>query len=154
MARAKADKRAAKPVPSRSKKITTNTKGRKTKLKLVASPPEVRLTAKGKAAVAKQIADDAGEKKLSSKLLETLEKHRQKRVAQLAAERPKGRRGRRPKVSLDYVPEHQEEDAYVLEQEFEALQYDTGIPVPSKGEEAGVVVDRAEDFDEELNFDW
>lgn len=161
MARAKAEKRAARHAPLRSKKSSKNEKTAKTvkaakvtKLTLVPSTPELKLNARGKAAVAKQLADDAGEKKLSSRLLETLEKHRQKRAAQLAAARPKGRRGRRPKVSLDYVPEHQEEDAYVLEQEFESLQYDTGIPVPSKGEDGALTLDRSEDFDEELNFEW
>ncbi len=156
MARAKAEKRVSKHALLRSRKMLKPTKGKgRANLKLVLPTPEIKLSVKGKAAAARQLAEESGEKKLSSRLLETLEKHRQKRAAQLAAARPKGRRGRRPKVSLEYVPEHQEEDSYVLEQEYETLQYDTGIPVPSKeGEAANVNVERSEEFDEELNFDW
>lgn len=156
MARAKAEKRASKHVQTRSRKISrVDKRSNRAELKLVSAPPEIKLSTRGKAAAVKQLDDESGEKKLSSRLLETLERHRQKRMAQLAALKPKGRRGRRPKVSLDYVPEHQEEDSYVLEQEYEALQYDTGIPVPSKeGETAGVNVERSEEYDEELNFEW
>lgn len=155
MARAKAEKRAAKHALSRVKKLSRKKSGKKVvKLKLVLPVSDAKMSAKAKTTAAKQLAEESGEKKLSSKLLETLERHRQKRAAEFAASKPKGRRGRRPKVSLDYVPEHQEEDGYVLEQEFETLQYDTGIAVPSKADESGLALDRAEDFDEELNFDW
>ena len=155
MARARVQKRAAKYALPRSKKMKSRkAQAGAAKLRLVPTTPEPRLNAKGKMALAKQLADESGEKKLSSRLLEKLESHRQKRQAELVAAKPKGRRGRRPKVSLEYVPEHQDEEAYVLEQELETLQYDTGIPVPSKGEESGPTQDRPEEFDEELNFDW
>lgn len=153
MARAKAQRRVAKSVPARSRKSDKPIKKR-ANLKLVPAEAPVRLNDKGRAAAVKQLDEEMGEKKLSSKLLEVLERHRQKRAAELAAAKPKGRRGRRPKVSLDYVPEHQEEDSYVLEQEYETLQYDTGIPVPSKEPESAPNLERTEEIEEELNFDW
>ena len=70
-----------------------------------------------------------------------------------AAKRP-GRRGRRPKNLAEYTPQHNEEDSYVLESEVQSLEYDTGIRVAGKGDDNALNVERFEDFDEELNFDW
>jgi hypothetical protein len=67
--------------------------------------------------------------------------------------RPPGRRGRRPKQAAEYTPMQQEEDSYVLESEFERLEYDTGIRLKDGAEDGSFSLDRAEDFDEELNFD-
>ena len=154
MARAKAEKHAKRGLLREKKSKQPVRRGKQAKLKLVPPIPEPKLSARARAAAVKQLAEQSGEKKLSSKLLETLEKHRLKRAAELAASTPKGRRGRRPKVSLEYVPEHQEEDGYVVEQEIVTLQYDTGIAVPTGADDGSVTFERPEDFDEELNFDW
>jgi len=52
----------------------------------------------------------ASEKKVSQKLLETIEK-RKKAAGKVPPmfSRPPGRRGRRPKGAVEYTPEHQEE---------------------------------------------
>ncbi len=69
--------------------------------------------------------------------------------------KPRMKRGRRPKGMQDYTPMHQEEDAYVLESDYEGFEYDTGIKLKEKeGEEGGLSLDRMDDFDEELNFDF
>lgn len=65
-----------------------------------------------------------------------------------------GRRGRRPKSMEGYTPVNQEEP-YYGEQSNEGLEYDTGISVnKGKGEDGLVQLERFEEFDEELNFDW
>jgi hypothetical protein len=66
--------------------------------------------------------------------------------------RPQGRRGRRPKNLADYTPEHQEDENYALESQYEGLEYDTGIQVKQPRDE-GFNAERFEEFDEELNFD-
>ena len=94
-------------------------------------------------------------KKVSQKLLEIIKKRQQTapKVNRVFG-KPPGRRGRRPKQPIEYVPEHQEEENVTRENEYERLEYDTGIQVKSGGEDAGVNFERPEDFDEELNFDW
>lgn len=97
---------------------------------------------------------------ISQKLIDTIKNRRgqnggnsKKRGAQLFA-RPGMRRGRRPKALEGYTPTHQEEDAYVLESDAEALEYDTGIRVKEQSEDGVFGAERMDDFDEELNFDW
>jgi hypothetical protein len=95
-------------------------------------------------------------KKVSQKLIETIEKRKQEQAKAGNPNRfgkPAGRRGRRPK-NVHYTPQHTDDDNYTNEAEFEGLEYDTGIRVKSKGEDGGFGVDRFEEFDEELNFDW
>ncbi len=104
--------------------------------------------------------------KIAAKAAELLAKKAERPVAALAAVgaksknvmfgksagRPPGRRGRRPK-NMDYQPSNNEEESYVLENDYETLEYDTGIRVKS-GKDDVMSLDRVEDFDEELNFDW
>ena len=96
-----------------------------------------------------------GEKKnVSQMLLETIERRkREKAQKQGLPEKRPGRRGRKPK-NVDYTPSNNEEDQYVYEAEYERLEYDTGIRLKDHNEEAGNGLERIEEFDEELNFDW
>lgn len=129
---------AAKATAALEKKTTKATKGRKE-----VAQPTVAASAETPA------------KKVSQKLIETIEKRRQaqgKAPGALFA-RPAGRRGRRPKGAVEYTPEHQEEDVLTVDADAEGLEYDTGIRVKQQREE-GFSLDRFEDFDEELNFDW
>lgn len=96
-------------------------------------------------------------KKISQKFLEAMEK----RKSQGGWGARKGsmfgkpaRRGRRPKASAEYTPENSNEEGYVLEEQFERIEYDTGISYKSQGGDDGSFsLDRFDDFDEELNFD-
>lgn len=121
----------------------------------------VKTVAPAKAAV----AIDESKKKLSEKLLATIEKRKAEQAsAKPAFSKPRGRRGRRPKNLLEYQPysEDQQDDPYSDNNENENIEYDTGIRVTSTAsfsatylrEDGSVVMDRVEDFDEELNFDW
>jgi hypothetical protein len=96
-------------------------------------------------------------KKISQKFLEAMEKRKGgwgARKGALFGGRPPARRGRRPKASSEYTPENNSEEAYVLESEYERIEYDTGISYkPQGGEDGGFSLDRVDDFDEELNFD-
>jgi len=94
---------------------------------------------------------DGAQKKVSQKLIETIEKRKK---AKGMFGKPPGRRGRRPKNAAEYTPSNQEEDGYVLEQDMEGIEYDTGIRMKEGGEEAGFAIDRFDDYEvEELNFD-
>lgn len=95
-------------------------------------------------------------KKISEKLLEAMEKRKAEQGQRSPfGGRPMGRRGRRPKNMADYTPMSEEqEDSYVLESENENLEYDTGIRVSGARDDGGFSLDRVDDFDEELNFDW
>ncbi|MBM4303718.1 MAG: hypothetical protein FJ112_05265 [Deltaproteobacteria bacterium] len=99
-------------------------------------------------------------KELSQKLVDTIEKRKQAKESDGKPQgskffvKPPGRRGRRPKNLVDYQPENREEDSYIVESERENIEYDTGIRVSERKDESGFGVDRFEDFDEELNFDW
>src|SRR5690606_32227725 len=102
-------------------------------------------------------------KKISQKFLEVMEKRKSQggwgaRKGAMFG-RP-ARRGRRPKASAEYTPEHSNEEAYVLESEsYERIEYDTGISYKTQGggnglsDDTGFSLDRFDDFDEELNFD-
>ena len=69
--------------------------------------------------------------------------------------KPPGRRGRRPKAAAEYVPTNNEEEgAYVLESDYEGIEYDTGIKMKEGGEDKSFSLDCFDDYDEELNFDW
>jgi len=95
----------------------------------------------------------APKKEVSQKLIETIEK-RKKSKGMFG--KPPGRRGRRPKNASEYTPMNQEEDGYVLESDYEGIEYDTGIRVKDGGGATtdGFAVDRFDDFEvEELNFD-
>lgn len=105
---------------------------------------------------------EESKKKLSEKLLATIEKRKAEQGKAPAFSKPRGRRGRRPKNLVDYQPysEEQQDDPYSYPSENENLEYDTGIRVssPSSGasfrDDGSITLDRVEDFDEELNFDW
>ncbi|NBX93869.1 MAG: hypothetical protein EB120_04415 [Proteobacteria bacterium] len=108
-------------------------------------------------------SSEAAKKKLSEKFLATIEKRKAEQDKKPAFSKPRGRRGRRPKNLTDYQPysEEQEDDQYSYQSENENLEYDTGIRVqnaPQTGiafrDDGLVTLDRVEDFDEELNFDW
>jgi hypothetical protein len=99
------------------------------------------------------VTPNTGEKKVSQKLLETLEKRRKNQLEGRGSfGKPAGRRGRRPKAMAEYTPGNQEEEAYVLESDHESIEYDTGIRVKDNSDDRGFNMDV--DFDEELNFDW
>ncbi len=115
-----------------------------------------------KAASLNTTAQEESKKKLSEKLLATIEKRKAEQSKAPAFSKPRGRRGRRPKNLVDYQPysEEQQDDPYSYPSENENLEYDTGIRVasPSGGasfrDDGSISLDRVEDFDEELNFDW
>lgn len=146
-----------------AKKKTTTAKA------VTAKPATVKLTAvlekkttkvtKGSQSVANPIvaaSQDVPAKKVSQKLIETIEKRRQAQGKAPGAPlfaRPAGRRGRRPKGAVEYTPEHQEEDVLMADSDAEGLEYDTGIRV-SQPREEGFSLDRFDDHEEELNFDW
>ena len=134
----KAKKAAAKPVTTQVVKATAK------KSLAVPVAEEVMKPAPNSAETKKQV---------SQKLLETIEKRKQMK-AQNGFGKPPGRRGRRPKDMSEYTPENREEEAYVLESDYEGIEYDTGIRLKGGGEDRGFGVERFEEFDEELNFDW
>jgi hypothetical protein len=153
-------KSKAKPKTSKSATTSVETRVAKRGIKLVEplvaeSSTDASLSVKPDSSDAKT----AGDKKVSQKLLETIERRKK---AQGANGRPgsmfgkaPGRRGRRPKAAMEYVPGNQEEEAgYVLENDYEGLEYDTGIRVKEGGDDKGFNLDRFDDYDEELNFDW
>jgi hypothetical protein len=97
-----------------------------------------------------------GDRKVSQRLLETIERRKKGQAAggKGLFSKPPGRRGRRPKAVSEYVPGNSEEETFVMESDYEGIEYDTGIRVKEGGEEKGYNLDRFEDYDEELNFDW
>lgn len=104
--------------------------------------------------------DAASSKKISQKFIEAMEKRKTQggwgaRKGSMFGGKPPARRGRRPKASAEYTPENNSEEAYVLESEYERIEYDTGISCkqPQAATEDGFSLDRFDDFDEELNFD-
>jgi len=103
-------------------------------------------------------AAKTGDKKVSQKLLETIERRKKGQEAGKGSQfysKPPGRRGRRPKAASEYIPGNQnEEEAYTLENDYTGIEYDTGIRVREGGEDRGFNVERFDDYDEELNFDW
>lgn len=154
----------ARAVKSRASKGGIKQKAaKKPQLKVVSTKTKVAAQAKPSAKVAKSVVapvDTASKKTVSQKLLETIERRNQQKAAANGANgqkafgaRPPGRRGRRPK-NVEYTPGQNEEESYVYEAENEHLAYDTGIRVSEKKDDAGFSLDRFEDFDEELNFDW
>lgn len=95
--------------------------------------------------------------KVSTKLLEVIQERKKKQgdSAKSNFGKPMGRRGRRPKNLSEYTPENQEDDMYNFEQEQVSLEYDAGIRINKPQGDDGVYnLDRFEDYDEELNFDW
>jgi hypothetical protein len=112
-------------------------------------------------ASAKPAPDAASSKKISQKFIEAMEKRKTQggwgaRKGSMFGGKPPARRGRRPKASnSEYTPENNSEEAYVLESEYERIEYDTGISCkkPATASEDGFSLDRFDDFDEELNFD-
>lgn len=68
--------------------------------------------------------------------------------------RPQMRRGRRPKAMADYKPNSDEEESREEEVDYKGLEYDTGIRVAKPRDENPFSLDRYEDHDEELNFDF
>ncbi len=113
-----------------------------------------------KAIVANSSSKKAEGKKLSSKLLEAIEKRQNAKATGPGKPspfgRPMGRRGRRPKRLAEYTPTNGEEnssDQMENENQMEGLEYDTGIRLKEVKNEDMFSMDRFEDYDEELNFD-
>lgn len=112
------------------------------------------------ASSAKNVPSQSRAKPISPKLVQAIQQKTQptppkkKKGFQLYSG-PRGRRGRRPKGMEGYTPLHQDEDAYVLEPDYEAMAYDTGIKAKQPQTDDSLVnVERFEEFDEELDFDW
>ena len=123
--------------------------------KLSAAATKPKAAAKKAASLEAVKAPVVEKKNVSQKLLETIERRKQERAEKhgaFLAKKP-GRRGRRPK-NVEYTPNNNEEDQYVFEPGYERLEYDTGIRLKDHSEDASGGLDRVEDFDEELNFDW
>jgi hypothetical protein len=149
---------------TRAKQVKTLAKG-KPELKEVGSratdkaaeadlSPNAKKNEKTKGASSQPTAAEkvaAGAKKVSQKLLETIEKRKKAKGGMFG--KPAGRRGRRPKNAAEYTPVNQEEDGYVLESDYEGIEYDTGIRLKEGGDTDAFNLDRFEEFDEELNFD-
>lgn len=135
----KVEKVALKAAPTPAKKITKVTKS-----KTVAKAREVNPVA--------HVSSDEPKKKVSQAFLEAIQKRRQAREDGPVQKVP-GRRGRRPK-NVEYTPNNNEEESYSVESEYERLEYDTGIRLKETSDDKGYNLDRFEDFDEELNFDW
>lgn len=148
---------------------TATTKTKKPKAK----PARVKAAAKAVApkkvvaqVITEKVLPEESKKKLSEKLLATIEKRKAEQAKKAPAfSKPRGRRGRRPKNMVDYQPyseDQQQEDPYAYPAENENLEYDTGIRVSGYSggggatmkEDGSISMDRVEDFDEELNFDW
>ena len=117
------------------------------KIKALAASASIKKT---KIAAAKEVPLE--KKSVSQRLIETIEKRKLAKKDNAFGKIP-GRRGRRPK-NVEYTPNNNEEDSYVLESEHERLEYDTGIQLKEAGDDRAVKMERFEDFDEELNFDW
>lgn len=151
-------------------KVARPTSGSSSKLKkqsvvkaVAKAEPKLKVVPPAKVAKKQAVAEPSenARQRVAQKLAETLEKRKQEKAAgggpgkgtNKFFGRPPGRRGRRPKSASEYQPMQQEEDSYVLESEFERLEYDTGIRLKDSAEDGGFSLDRVEDFDEELNFD-
>ena len=161
--------KSSKSAPKNSKCISKNQKkavslaGKgKTTQKVVKTIAKGKVPAQGAAKSSALVKPPVKteKKELSQKLVDTIEKRKQAKETSGQPQgskffvKPPGRRGRRPKNLVDYQPENREEDAYIIESERENIEYDTGIRVTERKEESGFGLDRFEDFDEELNFDW
>ncbi len=142
-AKASVRKVVERALSMRSKNKNNNAASEKTKEKVASTPVE------GTASSAK---------KISQKFLEAMEKRKSQggwgaRKGSMFG-KPPARRGRRPKASAEYTPENSNEEGYVLEEQFERIEYDTGISYKSQGgDDSSFSMDRFDDFDEELNFD-
>lgn len=153
----KTKKQVVKP---NKKVISTAAKAKTTSKKVVKAKAAVPAQGASKAAELAVVEPKAEKKGLSQKLVDTIEKRKQAKESSGQPQgskffvKPPGRRGRRPKNLVDYQPENREEDSYVVESERENIEYDTGIRITERKEESGFGLDRFEDFDEELNFDW
>lgn len=157
----------AKPAKSRREKTTTKAKAavRKVVDRAVSLQTKTSAAPAGKQAApatpanAAPAQDAASSKKISQKFLEAMEKRKTQggwgaRKGSMFGGKPPARRGRRPKASAEYTPENNSEEAYVLESEYERIEYDTGISYKQpQGGEDGFSLERFDDFDEELNFD-
>ena len=143
---------------------TKKPKAKPSRVKAVAKAiaPKIKAVAK---VVTEKVLPEESKKKLSEKLLATIEKRKAEQATKAPAfSKPRGRRGRRPKNLVDYQPyseDQQQDDPYAYPSENENLEYDTGIRVSGQStggalmrDDGSVVMDRVEDFDEELNFDW
>jgi hypothetical protein len=152
--------KSQKKVSKIEKKVGSVSAKGKTALKAVSPKEKVPAQGAAKSSALVTPPTQAEKKSLSQKLVDTIEKRKQAKDSGAAHQgskffvKPPGRRGRRPKNLVDYQPENREEDSYVVESERENIEYDTGIRVAQKREESGFGLDRFEDFDEELNFDW
>lgn len=127
--------------------------GKASLLKAVPAKKVVKASAKREATPVVQATASLPAKKVSQKLIETIQKRRQTQGKAPLFSKPPGRRGRRPKGAVEYTPENQEEDVFVMDADSESLEYDTGIRVNKAREDGAFNMERFEEFDEELNFD-
>jgi hypothetical protein len=119
----------------------------------LAKPNDKTRTAK---AVEADTSAAKPEKKVSQRLIETIERRKKAAGgpgAKNAFGKPPGRRGRRPKAAVEYTPEHQEEETFQAESDYDGIEYDTGIRLNKSREDGSFSLDRFDDYDEELNFD-
>lgn len=157
----------SKGAKSASKKLKQISKTKKKVISLAGNEPkkerkQEKIPAQGAAKSPSLVSPPvkSAKKEISQNLVEAIEKRKQAKetgtphTGSKFFVKPPGRRGRRPKNLVDYQPENREEDTYVVEAEKENIEYDIGIRVSEKRDESGFGMDRFEDFDEELNFDW
>lgn len=86
-------------------------------------------------------------------LAERLRKRREQEENPDGMDAPRrSRRGRKPKNVSDFSGPN-EESGMNSDTDFRGLEYDTGIRVRNSADENGFVLDRSDDFEEELNFD-
>ncbi|MBY0370139.1 hypothetical protein K2X33_05595 [bacterium] len=150
--------RVAKP---RREKSASKSKASVRKVVEKTLTPRVKVEAAPKAAAPiSESQGSASSKKVSQKFLEAMEKRKAQGGWGAKKTSPFGRpvrRGRRPRASnTEYTPENSNnEEAYVLENEYDRHEHDTGVQQNPRtgGDDAGFSLDRFDDFDEELNFD-
>jgi len=101
----------------------------------------------------KKMVGEEPNHKISPKLLEVIQRRKQQ-----MGQPPKirGRRGRKPKALTEYLAENQqqEEEGFPVETDYAGLEYDTGIDVKQHRDDNSMTLERFEEYDEELNFDW
>lgn len=144
----------ARAVSNQSGK-STKSRGKR-KVEKIAAPI---VEAKGKRTAKAHGAGPLTKEEASSKLLEKIRQRKSQGQESAGAKntfgQPVRRRGRRPKGMEDYQPYREDqEDGLAADDPVEQIQYDTGIQIAAGGEDASFRLERDEDFDEELNFDW
>ena len=141
-------------IKSRSKVLNLNPKLKAKKQADVKATAKKKIAAPAPVSAAAPVEKTA--KKVSQKLIETIEKRKQAQSGNQKGSlfgRPAGRRGRRPKAAVEYTPTNNEDENFAPENDYEGLEYEAGIRVKDGADDKGFSLDRVDDFDEELNFD-